>query len=183
MLENELVNRARAGEKKALEILLMNNYPWVYGYLLKLCMNEEKAKDFTQETMTRAILHIRNFKGESKFSTWLITIASNLYKDALKIKVHEQDDVEDMDALQSEKEGSLEEKVLMREKMEWVKKILSGLQVEMRKAFVLKHYYNYSYEEISKILHCPVGTVRSRIHYCIKKIRAEMEMERGSLDV
>ena len=47
-------------------------------------MNEEITKDITQEVMVKAILNIKKFKGNSKFSTWLISIASNIYKDMLK---------------------------------------------------------------------------------------------------
>jgi RNA polymerase sigma-70 factor, ECF subfamily len=54
-------------------------------------------------------------------------------------------------------------------------KILLSLPYEKRAVFILKHYYGYKYEEISKIMNCPIGTVRSRLHYCIKYIIDEME--------
>ncbi|HBM80053.1 MAG TPA: RNA polymerase sigma factor SigY, partial [Clostridiaceae bacterium] len=53
--------------------------------------------------------------------------------------------------------------------------ILLGLPYKKRAVFILKHYYGYKYEEIAKIMDCPIGTVRSRLHYCIDYILDEME--------
>ena len=49
---------------------------------------------------------------------------------------------------------------------------VKGFSTRKRMVFILKNYYHYSYEEISSILNCPIGTVRSRLHYCIKKLRS-----------
>ena len=84
MDEKTLLEKARSGDRKSLELLLYDNYKIVYGYLLKLTMNEEVTKDLTQDVMMKAILNIKKFKGESKFSTWLISIASNLYKNYIR---------------------------------------------------------------------------------------------------
>ena len=84
MQEEELVRRARLGDKQALEALLYNNYRIVYGYLLKLTMNEDLTKDLTQDVMVKAITRINTFSGKGKFSTWLVSIASNAYKDNIR---------------------------------------------------------------------------------------------------
>ena len=56
--ESTLVDRAKQGDMNALEKLLYNNYNIVFGYLMKLCSNEDTAKDITQETMVKAISNI-----------------------------------------------------------------------------------------------------------------------------
>ena len=53
--------------------------------------------------------------------------------------------------------------------------LLKELPKEKRAVFILKHYYNYKYEEISKILNCPIGTVRSRLHYSVKYLMRRLE--------
>ena len=169
MQEAELVCKARLGDKQALERLLYDNYKIVYGYLLKLTMNEELAKDITQDVMVKAITHIKTFYGNSKFSTWLISIASNIYKDSLRRNKKISDiQIENIDM---EAPENVEKNVLMKDDIARIKRVLMDIPEEKRKAFILKHYYSYSYEEISKILKCPVGTVRSRLHYCIKKLK------------
>lgn len=169
MDEKELVAKAQKGDKQALETLLYDNYKIVYGYLLKLTMHEENARDFTQEVMVKAITHIRTFSGKSKFSTWLVSIASNSYKDSLRKnkKLHH----ESIDQMEMEASDKLEEQVMLREDLFQLKKAILAFPEEKRMAFILKHYYNYSYEEIAGILKCPIGTVRSRLHYCIKKLQ------------
>ncbi|HEY9062925.1 MAG TPA: sigma-70 family RNA polymerase sigma factor [Pseudobacteroides sp.] len=173
MLETELLGLAKSGDRNALESLLTVNYKMVYGYLFKLTMDEDLAKDLTQDTMTRAIINIKKFKGESKFSTWMISIASNLFKDTVKKKGHTYEDIDEIVDLDAGED--VENAVITREKLTVLKKALAGIPAEMRQAFILKHYYNYSYEEISTILHCPVGTVRSRIHYSIKKLKSVLD--------
>lgn len=169
MEEKELVEKACSGDKQALEALLYDNYKVVYGYLLKLTFNEDMAKDFTQEVMVKAIIHIKSFTGKSKFSTWLISIASNAYKDSLR-RSKRISDVE-IENLEIEAPDNVEEKVLARENILKLKNALMEIPEEKRKAFILKHFYDYSYEDIAKILRCPLGTIRSRLHYCVKKLQ------------
>lgn len=171
MLDQELVEKARAGNRWAMEQLLSENYPIIYGYLLKLSMNEEVAKDITQEVMVKAITHIHKFKGNSKFSTWLVSIASNTYKDSLKKNRAVPTVMEELNLISTE---NTEEVAIQREHIQQLKKSLLELPENQRKVFILKHYYNYSYEEIAKILDCPLGTVRSKLHYCILKLKGMM---------
>ena len=83
------------------------------------------------------------------------------------------DDIDEIVDLEAEED--VEEAVLTRERLASLKKALASIPTEMRQAFILKHYYNYSYEEIAGILNCPIGTVRSRIHYSIKKLKSVLD--------
>lgn len=175
MEEKLLVAKARKGDKEALELLLYNNYRIVYGYLFKLTMNKDTALDYTQEAMVKAIINICKFSGDSKFSTWLISIASNAYKDSLRKNKRIKDiELSDLDIQASD---NVEERVIISEEVLRLKGALMKIPGEKRQAFILKHYYNYSYEEIAKILKCPLGTVRSRLHYCIRKLKSYMKLE------
>lgn len=169
MNEKALLEKARTGDRKALELLLYDNYKIVYGYLLKLTVNEELTKDLTQDVMMKAILNIKKFKGDSKFSTWLISIASNLYKDYIrKSKKISSSAIEELSIKDSQ---NIENDVINKDTVNRIGKLLSELPYEKRMVFILKNYYDYSYEEIGEILKCPIGTVRSRLHYCIEKLR------------
>lgn len=168
MDENKLVKLALTN-KDAMNRLIKMNYPFVYGYLLKLCMNEDLARDLTQDTMIKAVLYIKQFKFKSKFSTWLISIASNNFKNYIKKNkvVYSPLDHLITDSF------NLEEDIMNKDLVEKILAYLSTLKPKQSMPFILKHYHGYSYEEISQILSCPVGTVRSRIHNTIKKIQAE----------
>ncbi len=172
MEEHLLVKMAKRNDKLAMEKLLHNNYSILKGYLLKMTLNQTITDDLTQETMLKAILNIEKYEHKAKFSTWLITIATNLYRDQLRkdkrlIYQEEQFDFKDT--------RNIEEDLIKKVEYENLKKVLKELPEEKRMIFILKHYYDYTYQEISEILNCPVGTVRSRLHYCIKEIKKHME--------
>ncbi len=84
MIEQELLSRAQSGDREALARLLHGAYPILYGYLQKLTLDGYRAEDLTQKTMLRAMERLNQFRGGSKFSTWLIKIATNLYRDELR---------------------------------------------------------------------------------------------------
>lgn len=161
------------GDKWALNELIKNNYPLLSGYVIKLTCDSHLAQDIIQDTLLKAVVNINKYKPLGKFSTWLITIATNTFRDYLRKNKNIEALGEDLPASFSNPED------LVLEKLDYKKimKILSSLAYEKRTVFVLKHYYGYKYEEIAEILKCPVGTVRSRLHNSIKYILAEFEKE------
>lgn len=171
MEELELINRAKQGNKSALNTLLTNNYNVLKGYIIKMTGNKEISQDIIQESMLKAVLNINKFKPQVKFSTWIIKIATNAYIDYLrKNKVAEQ-----LDDSIGAKSISIEDRVINNIEYKEVMNILLSIPFEKRAVFILKHYYGYKYEEIAQILDCPVGTVRSRLNNTIKRIITEFE--------
>lgn len=165
-------SNSRAGGRISpaeLPSLLREHYGIVFHYLLKATMNRTLAEDITQETMIRAIEKIDSYDGSSKFSSWLITIGTRLYLDLLRKRKREHESLKQqarISALQWETESR---------GTEWTE-LLSSLEKlanEERIPLVLKHYYGYTYEEIGRMMSLPPGTVKSRIHYVIRKIREE----------
>lgn len=171
MDELELINRAKEGNKSAINTLLTQNLPMLKGYIFKITGGSDIAQDVIQEALLKAVLNIKRFEPKAKFSTWLITIGTNVYRDMLR-KAKRMDEIADdtvADYYNTEK--------LVMKNMEYreVLNILNSMAYEKKAVFILKHYYNYKYEEIAEILNCPVGTVRSRLHNCIKYIISELE--------
>ena len=74
MEEKELLDKARQGNKHCLNLLLQNNYQMLYGFLIKLIGDKDLAEDLVQDTLLKASLNITKFRGESKFSSYLIKI-------------------------------------------------------------------------------------------------------------
>jgi RNA polymerase sigma-70 factor (ECF subfamily) len=163
--EENLIARARDGDRYAFEILINNNSSILKGYVLKLTCNKDLTEDIVQDTLLSAVIHIDSFTPSAKFSTWLIKIATNKYRDYLR-KFKETNIL--LDVLPSS--YSLENEIIKKEEFEVVLKALKAMPNDKRTVFILKHYYGYSYEEISSIVNCPIGTVRSRLHYGIKEI-------------
>lgn len=176
MKEKDLLKNAKEGDKNALTILINDNYQILTGYIIKLTGNEELAKDIVQETLLKAIVNLEKFKPQAKFSTWLITIATNSYKDYLRKNKEMLPLSEDL-IFQGK---SVDMKVIDNLQIKEVFKILNELSYDKKTVFILKHYYNYKYDEIARIMDCPVGTVRSRLHSAVGSILVRMK-ERGIL--
>ena len=134
--------------------------------------DEVLAQDITQEALLKSALNIKKFKGNCKFSTWLIQISINIYKDAMKKnKLLELEE----NIIPSENNSS-ENKAIRNLEYEAAIKELKTLPYKQRTAFILKHYYGYSLEEISLIMDCPKGTVKSRISICIQALKKALEV-------
>jgi len=168
--EKDLIERAKRGDSEAFALLFKENYSFLVKYLIKVTMKPDVAEDLAQETMIKCIEKIKLYNGKSKFSSWLITIATNLYIDSLRRK---------------KRETSWKNQERVLQKMKWrieshnedwndALKVLGNLPEEMRISVVLKHYYGYSYLEISEMLGIAQGTVKSRIHNGIVAIRKEL---------
>lgn len=170
--ENELIIKSKQGNKSALNTLLTNNYPLLKGYIIKMTCDPHLTQDIVQDTMLKAVLNIEKFKPEAKFSTWLITIATNIYRDYLRKNKNITLLDEDPEVPSS---VNTEDSVINMLEYRAVMKILMGMPYEKRAVFILKNYYGYKYEEIATILKCPLGTVRSRLHNCIKYLFEALE--------
>ncbi|MFZ5354344.1 MAG: RNA polymerase sigma factor SigY [Bacillota bacterium] len=174
--EYDIVAEAKHGNKSALNTLLVESYPVVYGYIMKLTGNTDTANDVVQEAMLKAVINIKKYEPKAKFSTWLITVATNVYRDMLrKNKVQLQ-----LDENLASHGNEVEEEALSNIQYEQIRDIVQQLAYEKRTVFILKHFYGYKYEEIADILNCPIGTVRSRLHNAVKYIISEFE-RRGIL--
>ncbi|GAA0121842.1 MAG: RNA polymerase sigma factor SigY [Clostridium argentinense] len=169
--EKRLIEKAQDGNKSALNTLILNNYDILSGYILKMTGNADEASDIINDTVIKVTLNIKKYKPTGKFSTWMITIATNIYRDSLKkkkrfVSIENYEKVSNVD---------IEEEIINKLDYEKILILLKELPKEKRAVFILKHYYNYKYEEISKILNCPIGTVRSRLHYSVKYLMRRLE--------
>lgn len=170
-----MIERALRNEPDALASLLQHHYAFLYKYILKITMNRIMAEDLVQETMAKAIERLGAFQGKGKFSTWLISIGTRLYWDAMRRRQRERR------WLQSEQESQMR---ALRFEMqtgygEWPAALeaLGQLSYEMRVPVLLKHYYGYEYDEIAHWLGIPAGTVKSRVHNGLKQLRKELQRD------
>jgi len=173
MDESGLISGAKQGDRKCLELLLSNNYSILYGYINKITLNPQLSQDIVQETMLKAMINLHKYQPKGKFSTWLITIATNIYRDYLRKNKASID----IDCISIGLED-VEQRVLDRLDLQQVKSILLSLSHEKRISFVLKHYYGYKYDEIARITNTSQGTVKSRIYNAVKEIQNALERSR-----
>jgi RNA polymerase sigma-70 factor, ECF subfamily len=171
--ESRLIEQAQQGDKKALSLLLQRHYTFLVRYLIKVTLQPPLAEDLAQETMLRCMEKISLYNGQSKFSSWLMTIASRLYIDYIRRRKRESRILEQEQALrklrwQAGQNG---------DNWAWALEALGKLNDEVRIPIVLKHYYGYAYEEIAGMLDIPAGTVKSRVHNGLGSLRKELEKD------
>lgn len=169
--ENELIAKAKNGEDSAFTMLFQSNYLFLYKYVMKLTLHPDLTEDLIQETMLKAYVHLQSFQGNSKFSTWLISIASRLFIDQERKKKREKKRYE-----------KAKEDVMRKARWkvtangeEWteVLELFAGIDPDVRTPILLRHYYGFTYPEIAKMLGLKEGTVKTRVHHGLKRIRKE----------
>lgn len=135
--------------------------------------NYDVAEDIFQETWIRVIRHISSFRGDAKFSTWLFQIARNVYRDSMRKKRGLfYISIEETEELTSESTVD----ITNINEMEYVRKIVVGLPVKMKEVIVLRYYHDLKIKEISEVLGCSPGTVKSRIFNALKIIRKKRRL-------
>lgn len=170
---DESVKKAKEGDHLAFALLFKESYPFLVKYLMKITMNPDTAEEIAQETMAKCVQKIQLYNGQSKFSTWLISIATNIYIDQCRKKKREKSWQE-----QAEIDRKLKWHFESRNE-EWNDALtaLGKLIESVRVPIILKHYYGYSYEEIAEMMKLSSGTVKSRVHNGIKAVRRELKMD------
>ena len=155
----------------------------LYRVALRLTGNPDEAKDLAQEALLRAYRAFDRFKMGTSFEKWLFRIASNLYID--KLRKYGKYRFESLDEPIPTKDGYVQ-KILpdrtcnpedIAEQNELAEKIQAALQslpVNYRMAVILYDLEGFSYAEISGILDCSIGTVRSRIHRGRRLLRKKL---------
>ncbi len=169
--EQMLIEKAQLGDKTALSQLLQMHLLFIKKYVLKITCNLDTTDDLVQETMIKAILSIKSYQPKTKFSSWLITIATRTYIDQLRKRKRELNylDIEQMRYRHLNWQFVSENEERAAEAMDR----LSKLADDVRMMIVLKYLYDYRYSEIAVLLHIPEGTVKSKIFYGLQKLREE----------
>jgi len=171
-VDRQLVARAQRGDKRAFE-LLVEKYQRKLGRLLaRFIRDPAEVEDVTQEAFIKAYRALPGFRGDSAFYTWLYRIGINTAKNylmALGRRAPTSTEVEAEDAEGFEDGEQLrdintpESLLLSKEIAQTVNATIEELPEELRTAIQLREIEGMSYEDIARIMDCPIGTVRSRI--------------------
>jgi RNA polymerase sigma-70 factor, ECF subfamily len=171
-IDQQLVERAQRGDKKAFE-LLVSKYQRKLGRLLsRFIRDPTEVEDVTQEAFIKAYRALPSFRGDSAFYTWLYRIGINTAKNYLVAMGRRAPTTTDIDSEEAEgfEDGDQlrdlntpENEMMSRQVAETVNQTLEELPEELRTAITLREIEGLSYEDIANIMNCPIGTVRSRI--------------------
>ena len=169
-----LVTRAKDGDRQALEALLERHAPKVERLARHLLRDPEDSSDAAQEALAKVCVRLKQFRGESQFSTWLHRLVVNTCRDAAerrKARVHEPLD----DDLQA---GTDHDPARVAGNSELRRELcdsLAGVSPQQAQVVLLKDALGYSFEEIAEAAGMPVGTAKCHAHRGRARLRERLE--------
>ncbi len=172
--ENDLIKRCQSGDQQAMEQIVRQYQNQVYNIAYGMLRNSEDAQDIMQEVFLRVWDKIRQFQFKSRFSTWLYRIVKNLSINEKNRQRRRQTSPMEMDDSQAWvpiDTMTPEKEALLVEKQELMKVALAQLKKDYRMILVLREMETLSYEELSKVLGCSLGRVKSRLHEARMELR------------
>lgn len=178
------VERVQSGDVAAFDFLVSKYRERLFSIVYNLTSNREDAADLTQESFIKAFRSIKRFQGKSSFFTWLYRIAVNTSLSHLKRNRYRRffslENIND-EASSSEIVEALsvktrtEKGAMISELQERLNDALQKLSPKHRTVVVLFEIEGLSHQEISEIMGCSVGTVRSRLHYAKQQLQAYLQ--------
>lgn len=169
----ETVRRAQAGDPRAFEVLVRECQAGAWRLAHHLTGDRSTADDVTQEAFVRAYRSLATFRGQWKFTSWLLRIVHNCAMDAHR-RTRRQ---ERLRVLAEERmprapdPGAADDRIRIAQ-------AIAALPLEIREPFVVIEMLGHTYEEASAILAVKVGTLKSRMH----RARAELMRELADQD-
>ncbi|WP_303785504.1 RNA polymerase sigma factor RpoE [Azovibrio restrictus] len=171
-IDQQLVEKAQQGDRLAFDTLVAKYQRKLARLVARLVKDSAEVEDVVQEAFIKAYRALPAFRGESAFYTWLYRIGVNTAKNYLVSQGRRAPTTTEFsnDEAETFSEGGLlrdidtPESLLMTKQIgQTVNQAMESLPEELRNAIVLREIEGLSYEEIARIMDCPIGTVRSRI--------------------
>jgi len=178
-----LVERVKQGDKQAFDLLVLKYQHKLVKLIGRYIRDNAEVLDVAQEAFIKAYRALPNFRGDSAFYTWLYRIAINTAKNHLAAQSRRAVELS-VDIPEAEqyagawelRDNATPERLLMRDEIQLtVARAIDELPEDLRMAITLRELEGLSYEEISVVMNCPIGTVRSRIFRAREAINTQLE--------
>lgn len=179
--DQELVSQYLSGNELALERLIHRHKDKIYTSIYLMVKDDYLAEDIFQETFIKAIDYLRKgkYSDEGKFAPWVARIAYNLCIDHFRklkrtpgIVTSEGDDVFKYMRFD---ETPIEEHVHLEKFETRLKELIEHLPEEQKEVVILRHFFNFSFKEVSEYTKAPMNTCLGRMRYALINLRKLME--------
>ncbi len=175
--DEELLEAARGGDRRALERLLERHHREIYRFGMKMCREEEDAKDVLQDTLIAAVRAIPDFRGASAVSTWLYTIARSFCIKKRRTSKFAPEHIESLDVHHDQAtqipdgRRSPEEDTADRQLKAVLDAAIAELDPMYREVIVLRDVEGLSAAEVAEVMGLSVEAVKSRLHRARLSVR------------
>jgi RNA polymerase sigma-70 factor (ECF subfamily) len=179
----DILSQVSAGNVDAYGKIVVRYNGRLYNFIYRFVGDRETAEDIVQETFLRAFRKRKEYRAIANFSTWLFTIAGNLAKSELRRRKRwrlfsidrdeETDTGMDLPDVSASPDRVAESSLADVQ----IQQAIASLPDNYRQVILLRDVQGMSYQEISEIVDCPVGTVKSRVNRARLKLQQKLKNE------
>lgn len=186
----ELLRRAQSGDRAAFGQIVQHFQDRLYNTILRIVGEPEEARELTQETFTKALAGLNDFRGDASAYTWLFRIGVNLAISQIR-KVqrrrtfsldapapgrHDDDQASSLLDRMAESRGEKPDEALLRkERQQKVIEALGKLDAEYRAVLVMRDIEGFDYQQMADVLGLNLGTLKSRLFRARLALRDELK--------
>ncbi len=176
--DNEIISRVLQGEQNAYAELVTRYQGYVFTLVLRMIKTREDAEEVAQDVFVKAYRSLADFRGESKFSTWLYTIANTTCITFLRKKrldVHSLDNEKVFEVADSKDSGFRANQIEQKSRLNMVNRAIAMLSPDDAEIITLFYKAEQNLEEISRILGLEPNTAKVRLHRARGRLKEKME--------
>src|SRR4051812_36575349 len=176
--DEQLVQRLRAGESPAGEVLVKRYHEPLMRYLQRLGRSDHLAEELHQQTWLSVLDHLDKFDARSApggFKAWLFRIATNKANDHWRSKGRERNATEGLRLVTDDELPPAGHRMEGTEQEVKLRKAIEQLPESQRQVLMLRYYSNLKFVEIAEMLGCPLNTALGRMHKAMLKLKQLME--------
>ncbi|MCB1042222.1 MAG: sigma-70 family RNA polymerase sigma factor [Acidobacteria bacterium] len=175
MADLELVARAQRGESPAFDALMLRYQTRVSNMVYRYVEDRDVASDLVQDIFVKIYTHLKRFKGESSFSTWLFRIAANDCIDHIRRqKTRKETSLELISEYGFDpadpRDESVDERLIEAADHQMVRLAIRQLDADQKMVLVMKVYEEMTFEDIAAALALPLSTVKSRLYKALEHV-------------
>ena len=176
--DNELISRVLSGDPRAYAGLVSRYQTYVFTLALRVVKSREDAEEVAQDSFIKAYKYLADFKGASKFSTWLYTIVNNTAISFLrkkKVEIHSLDNEKVFEVADSKESGMGANMIEQKSKMAMVNQAISMLNPDDAQIITLFYKAEQSLDETAQILGIEINAAKVRLYRARTRLKEKME--------
>lgn len=177
--EKSLIEKARQGDKRAWLKLVKEYEKPLYHACLRMISNPDDALEMMQESFMSIYRSLDNYRFESSFKTWAISIAHRRCIEFYRAKKVLDEETREQLQLQEVEHNSADVLLFMKQQNKQIIQLLSELSWHHREVIELKFFQHFTFEQIAQQLGVSSNTVKSRLYSALAKLREEIEVSHG----
>jgi RNA polymerase sigma factor (sigma-70 family) len=176
--DSEIISKVLTGDQQAYAELVTRYQNYVFTLAFRFTKNREDAEEISQDIFVKAYRALADFKGNSKFSTWLYTIVNNTCITFLrkkKLQTHSLDKEGVFEVADSQDSGLRANQVEQKSKVAMVNNAIKMLGADDAEIITLFYKSEQSLEEIAQILGLETNTAKVRLHRARTRLKEKMQ--------